>query len=118
VYADAQMMRMILGNVISNALKFTRPGGMVRLSASEQDQHARITISDTGCGIAADAMPRLFQLDDHYSQFGTAGETGTGLGLIVCKALVEKHRGMLDIESEVDAGTIVTLRLPVGKPDV
>ncbi len=118
VYVDRQMLLMIIQNLLSNALKFTAPGGMVRLSASQHGQYIQLDFSDTGTGIAEDDIPRLFLLDTKYSQPGTAGETGTGLGLILCKALVEKNRGSLAIESEVGSGTIVTLRLPVGKQGV
>jgi signal transduction histidine kinase len=118
VYADRSMLHMILQNMLSNALKFTDHGGMVNLSATQQGQYIHLEVSDSGIGIPEDYLPRLFQLDGRTSREGTAGETGTGLGLILSKALVEKNHGTLSIESEVGCGTIVTIRVPVGKQDV
>ena len=118
VYADKQLLRLMVQNLLSNAVKFTAPGGLVCVSASQHGQYVHIDFSDTGTGIPAAEIPHLFQLDSRYSRAGTAGETGTGLGLILCKALVEKNRGTLAVESEVGSGTIMTLRLPVGKQGV
>lgn len=118
VYADKQMLHLILHNVLSNAIKFTRHGGSVRMSVTQDGQYIDVSIADIGIGIPGEHFQKLFQLDSKYSREGTAGETGTGLGLILCKALVEKNRGTLSIESELDCGTIVTIRLPVGKQGV
>jgi two-component system, sensor histidine kinase and response regulator len=118
VYADKQMLHMVLRNMLSNALKFTDRGGMVRLSATQHGHYIHLEISDSGIGIPEDSLPRLFRLDEKVSREGTAGETGTGLGLILSKALVEKNHGTLSIESEVDCGTIVTIRSPIGKQGV
>ena len=118
VYADKPMLHLMVQHLLSNAVKFTNPGGLVQLSASQHGKYIHIDISDSGIGIPETEIPHLFRLDSRYTQPGTAGETGTGLGLILCKALAEKNRGTLAVESDMESGTIVTLRLPVGKQGV
>ena len=72
----------------------------------------RVEIRDTGIGIPAEKLPNLFRIDAKYQQAGTAGEKGTGLGLILCKEFVEKHGGKIWVESEVGKGTTVWFTLP------
>ena len=115
VYADRGMLMIIVRNFISNALKFSNSGANVALSASQNEGYVDLSVSDTGVGISQEVFPRMFRFDVKYSTLGTAGEEGTGLGLIVCKSLVEKNGGMILIKSEVGQGSVFTLRLPVEK---
>ena len=112
VYADAGMVYIVIRNLISNALKFTKSGGKVRISATENQAWVEISVSDTGIGISAEDIAKLFRIDVKYQRVGTAGEEGTGLGLVLCKELVEKNGGRLSLESEVGKGTTVTFTLP------
>lgn len=112
VYADASMVYAIIRNLVSNALKFTKTGGKVRISAAPHENSVEVSVSDTGVGICEEDLSKLFQIDIKYQQTGTAGEEGTGLGLILCKELIEKNGGRLSIASEIGRGTTVTFTLP------
>jgi signal transduction histidine kinase len=111
-YADYSMVNTILRNLISNALNFTDPGGSVSISATPQEQYLEVAVSDTGRGIGADNLSQLFRIDTHYTRIGTAGEQGTGLGLILCKELIEKNGGRIWVESELGKGSTFRFILP------
>jgi two-component system sensor histidine kinase/response regulator len=115
-YADRYMIDTVVRNLISNALKFTYKGGVITLSVHQDGPYVELAISDTGTGIPQKDIPHLFLFDVKYSNIGTAGEEGTGLGLVLCKDLVEKNGGKIHIESEVGQGTTFTIRLPVSPP--
>jgi signal transduction histidine kinase len=112
------MMDTVLRNLLSNALKFTHQGGKIQVSAQPNGAHVDIMVADTGTGIPKEDLPRLFRIDIKYSHHGTAGEEGTGLGLILCKDLVEKNNGRIWVESIPRKGTTFTIRLPAGKQSV
>lgn len=112
VYADASMTYAIIRNLVSNALKFTDAGGKVRISAAHNETCVEVSVSDTGVGMSEEDLSKLFRIDVKHQQIGTAGEEGTGLGLILCKELVKKNSGTLSIESEAGKGTTVTVTLP------
>lgn len=113
ITADSKMIETIVRNLMANAVKFTPRGGNVRLSASKQaDGNVIITISDDGIGMSQELKSGLFELNTQNGRSGTEGEPSTGLGLIICKGLIEKHKGKLDVESEVKKGTTFTVTLP------
>jgi len=113
VYADLVMVNTVMRNLLSNGLKFTSAGDSIHVSSTDHDEHfIAVTVADTGIGIPEDILPRLLRIDTQYTQAGTAGEQGTGLGLILCKELVEKNGGNLWVESKVDKGTTFTFTLP------
>jgi signal transduction histidine kinase len=112
VYADPGMIDIVIRNLTSNALKFTGVGGSVSLSARQEKQHVEVSVSDTGVGIPEEDIPQLFQIDTQYTNPGTDGEKGTGLGLILCKELIEKNYGKIWVESEVGKGTTFRFTLP------
>ncbi len=105
VYADLKMLHTVLRNLLSNAIKFTPPGGAVTISARQAAHQIEVVVADTGIGIDPKDMAALFRIDAKTSQPGTAGETGTGLGLILCKELVELNGGAIRVESEVGKGS-------------
>lgn len=111
-YADAGAVYAIVRNLISNALKFTEPEGKVTIDAMPEDQYITISVADTGIGMEKEDVATLFRIDTKYQRVGTAGEEGTGLGLILCKELVEQSGGMLSLVSELGQGTTVTFSLP------
>ncbi len=111
-YADQSMIDTVVRNLLSNALKFTDRGGEIVISSTIREQEIELSISDTGCGIDRDAAELLFRIDVNYTTKGTAGETGTGLGLILCQELVKKNAGQIWVESEVGKGTSFLLTLP------
>lgn len=116
VYADLQMIDTIIRNLLSNALKFTKAKGMVSLAAESTDALVRISVTDTGIGIPEKKIPQIFSIDTKYKRIGTAGEQGTGLGLILCKELVEQNDGRIWVESHVGQGTMFTFTLPTSVP--
>jgi PAS domain S-box-containing protein len=112
VYADYSMVSTVVRNLLSNALKFTNPNGTIMISAIVRDHQVEVLVSDTGCGIPEDGLVKLFRIDTRYTGVGTAGEEGTGLGLILCKELVEQNSGTLWVESVVGKGTTFRFTLP------
>jgi len=114
VLADHTMFHSILQNLISNALKFTNPGGLIFVSAQEMPDFIVISISDSGIGISKENIEKLFCADKHYSTMGTNNEQGTGLGLVLCKELIEKNGGEIWVESEIGKGSRFIFTLPQG----
>lgn len=112
VYADKSMIGTVLRNLLSNALKFTSPGDQIVVSSSQTDAQVNVAITDTGLGIDPRVLPTLFRRDTYYTQVGTDGEQGTGLGLRLCKDLVEKNHGAIWAESVVGQGTTFMFSLP------
>lgn len=109
LYADQRSVIQIIFNLLSNAIKFTRAGGAVTVSANADDQHAIITVRDTGIGIPSD---KLLTITEPFSQLYTdphMAQEGSGLGLSIVRSLVETLNGELNIESEFGAGTTVTV---------
>ncbi len=112
-YADNNMLNTILRNLISNAIKFTYSGGKISIDSVASDDFVKVSVADTGTGMTEDAMEKIFRIDTKYTTPGTNEEKGTGLGLILCKELVEKQGGEISVSSELDKGTIFTFTLPV-----
>jgi signal transduction histidine kinase len=112
VNVDVYMLKAILRNLLSNAIKFTNEGGRIEISALHADSQTTIKISDNGVGINADALEKLFTFTHNKSTKGTANESGTGLGLLLCKEFVDKHGGKIWVESIVDKGTTVSFTIP------
>ena len=114
-YADINMIKTIFRNLVSNALKFTDHGGVVEISSQTNGELVEVTIRDTGIGIEPNTINNLFKLDVHRSTQGTDNEMGTGLGLLLCKEFIEKHKGKIWAESKVGFGTKFIFTLPLNK---
>ncbi len=99
VYADRAMMATVLRNLMSNAIKFTYPGGVIVVSAESNQDNLTVSVADSGIGLSKKRIDQLFRIEESYSTTGTNKETGTGLGLILCKEFVEKHGGRIWAES-------------------
>jgi len=112
IQADAQMLATVFRNLISNAIKFTHSGGTVTVTCEEVDDLLNISVSDNGCGMDHENLDHLFCMDKKFHTEGTAGEKGTGLGLLLCKDLLEKHNGQISVKSKKDHGTKFTVQLP------
>ncbi len=112
VFADQSMINTVLRNLISNAIKFTNPGGKILVTVIQEKNKLTVSIKDNGIGIPNDSIYKLFRIDENYSTRGTANETGTGLGLILCKEFIEKHGGEIWVESEVGKGSVFCFTLP------
>jgi len=108
LYADAQLLKRVLSNLLLNALQHTPHGGEIRLSLdSADDGSASVSVQDTGCGIAAEHLPKLF--DRFYRVDPARSAEGTGLGLAIVKSIMDLHGGSVVINSEPNHGTVVTL---------
>ncbi|MEN0048686.1 MAG: HAMP domain-containing sensor histidine kinase [Bacteroidota bacterium] len=110
VKADANDVNILLRNLINNAIKFTPKGGKISVSAEAKDHAVVITVSDTGIGIPEDKISTIFELGG--STFGTSGERGTGIGLNLCKEIVEKYNGEIGVKSEQGKGSHFYFTLP------
>lgn len=118
VEADQRGLKQVLLNLISNAVKFTPEGGAVKVTVAPRDEETvRISVADTGIGIAADDLGRLAQPFEQVEGQHSKSTQGTGLGLALTKSLVELHGGELAIESEPGRGTTVWFDLPRRAPD-
>ncbi|PIE33656.1 hypothetical protein CSA56_11120 [candidate division KSB3 bacterium] len=113
VYVDKTMLMTVVRNLVSNALKFSHRNGTVTLDTCIQDDFIDVMVADVGVGISKEAFPHLFRIDTKYSTPGTADEEGAGIGLVVCRSLVEKNGGLMRIESDPHQGTVVTVRFPI-----
>jgi PAS domain S-box-containing protein len=113
VYADTDMIKTILLNLVSNAIKFTNSGDEININAEQNSEHITISVSDNGVGIPSVNLSKLFDISEVLSTRGTAGETGTGLGLLLCKEFVEKHGGKIWVESELGKGSDFKFTLPI-----
>ena len=111
-YADFNMVNTVIRNLISNALKFTSSGDVIDISARKNSTLIEVTVADTGVGISQEDLPKLFRIDVHHTNAGTAGEIGTGLGLALCQELVERNGGRIWVESELGHGSTFRFTLP------
>jgi PAS domain S-box-containing protein len=112
VFADKNMFKTIVRNLVSNAIKFTKENGAVHLSALANEKFVTISVQDTGIGLSQENINKLFRIDVNYTTPGTNQERGTGLGLILCKELIEKNGGKIWVESEIGNGTKFIFTLP------
>ena len=112
VFADSTMLHSIFQNLIGNAIKFTPSNGRVTVCTADQGSMMQVSVIDSGVGVPPEKLAHLFELMAGRSTDGTAGEKGTGLGLLLCKDLVEKHGGQLWVDSVVGQGTSFHLTLP------
>jgi signal transduction histidine kinase len=107
------MIETIMRNLISNSIKYSYSGGSIEVIIEEELSSYLISVSDHGVGIKSTALESLFRIDEGISTNGTLNETGTGLGLILCKEFVEKHGGQIWAESEPGTGSKFTVSLPI-----
>jgi two-component system sensor histidine kinase BaeS len=115
IVADPVRMRQVVGNLLSNAIRYTPAGGTVELRAEVVGEELTITVADTGTGIAPDDLPHIFDRfwrADHSRQRATGG---SGLGLAIVRDLVRAHGGTVEVTSAINEGTTVTVRIPAGR---
>ena len=113
IYADSDMLKTVLRNLVSNAIKFTNKGGVININAVENSGNVIVSVSDNGIGIEPNDLKKLFDISQVLTTKGTADETGTGLGLFLCKDFIEKHGGKIWVESEVGKGSDFKFTLPI-----
>lgn len=115
VYADMNMLKTILRNLISNAIKYTPAGGTITIHSKELNDFTRIIVTDNGLGISVEDIPKLFDEKQHLTTYGTNKESGSGLGLILCQSFVKSNNGRLMVESEQGKGSSFIIELPSAK---
>ena len=112
VFADDPMLRTLFHNLISNSIKFTNNGGSIIIKTRpENDNKLLVSVTDNGIGISRENLSRLFKIEDSFSTPGTNKEKGTGLGLLLCKDIAEKHGSELIVESTQGKGTSFSILL-------
>ncbi len=113
---DAVSLHTVVGNLVSNAVKYNKPGGQVTVRASEDRNWITLEVSDTGLGIPEAFRPHLFEEFYRIRTPETQNITGTGLGLAICKRIVDELGGSIEVESKEGEYTLFTVKLPIAKP--
>jgi len=113
IFADIDMLKAILRNLVSNAIKFTNNDGAINIKAEQTHSNITISVSDNGIGIPNDNLIKLFDISQIQTTTGTAKEKGTGLGLVLCKQFVEKHGGNIWVVSEYGKGSEFKFTMPL-----
>jgi len=114
VNTDKNVLNTIFRNLISNALKYTKPGGTIKIVSSNNPESIEISIEDNGVGMTEEVKNNLFKSNVNPSAFGTANEKGTGLGLVICKEFVHKLNGEIWVESKLGIGSSFKFTIPIG----
>ncbi|HYF74995.1 MAG TPA: HAMP domain-containing sensor histidine kinase, partial [Candidatus Nitrosocosmicus sp.] len=112
IFADRVMIGLVLRNLLYNAVKFTGSGGFISIKAQQAEQKVIVAVQDSGTGIDPNKAKRLFNENHIYSTMGTAGEKGTGLGLLICKDFVRFNGGEIWVESVPGKGSTFYFSLP------
>ena len=117
VIGDATALRMLLANLVNNAVKYNHPDGEVRLTATTDDAGVTVSVSDTGPGISEENQEHVFEEFFRVVGEGTAGKSGTGMGLAICRKIAEELGGSLTLTSELGKGSTFTVVLPRAPAD-
>ena len=113
VRADIDMLKTVIRNLISNAIKFSNEGSEVLVSLTEEDGMAIVSVKDSGCGIDEENQKKLLHTDTHFSTFGTNNEEGSGLGLLLCQDFIVKNGGKLWFTSKKGEGSTFSFSIPL-----
>jgi len=111
-WADENMIKAVIRNLLSNAIKFTSSGGNIRVHVHSINNTVEYCVEDSGVGISKENLKKIFRIDDPLKQPGTDNETGSGIGLLLCKELIEINHGEINVESELNTGSKFTFTLP------
>ena len=111
IYGNKEMLNQVWLNLLDNAIKFSNVEGMIEVSMKKSEQDILITITDTGCGIAKDSIPKIF--DKFYQEDASHGTMGNGLGLAIVHKIITLHKGTIICESTISKGTLFTISLPI-----
>ncbi|MCF6271027.1 MAG: HAMP domain-containing histidine kinase [Melioribacteraceae bacterium] len=113
VYGDRDMVATVLRNLLANAIKFTPQNGIININAKIENNLMEVSVRDSGIGMSQESIEKLFRIDVNHTTLGTNDEKGTGLGLILCKELIEKHGTNIWVESELGNGSLFVFTLPL-----
>ena len=111
VEADLNMIKTVLRNLVSNAIKFTPTDGKIRISTVREDGRVQVQVIDTGAGISKEDIKKILNTEEHFSKLGTDKEPGTGLGLVLCQTFIAQHQGQLRIDSVPGEGSTFSFDL-------
>jgi len=111
-WADRETIHLVIRNLLSNAIKFSSPGKRIQIRAAKSNDRMKISVHDEGAGMSAESIAGIFE-GNYYSTKGTADESGTGLGLLLCQEYLTKNSGKLYIESAAGAGSVFSITLPL-----
>lgn len=114
IFGDHDRLRQVFINIIDNAIKYSNPGGRIRIETADMGNHIQIVVSDTGVGISKADLPNI------KKKFYKANRTrpGSGIGLALADEIIRRHKGRMEIDSEEGVGTTVTISLPIAPPDI
>lgn len=112
IYADKDCLKTIISNIYSNAIKFSKQHGVIKISSQNNLSFTSLTIKDAGVGMSPEQLNNVFDLAKTTSTKGTNNEKGTGFGLLICKELTDLQSGQLTINSSLQKGTSITITLP------
>jgi signal transduction histidine kinase len=115
IYADGKMLDLIIRNLLSNAVNYTKEHGSVTISAEKTPEEVIIRVQDTGIGLSREQLKFMFSPDSRKKINSLPGTPGSGLGLILCKELMKVHNGTIAVESKLGKGTTFTLHFPLRK---
>ena len=112
IWADAQMLQTVIRNITVNSVKYTNEGGLITVAAEWTPEGIDVIIEDNGIGMSQETVDKLLVVSRNRSTVGTAGEQGSGMGLLICKEFISRHNGKIKIESEVGKGTKFIITFP------
>ena len=118
VFMDTNHFSVVFRNLISNAIKFTPDNGKISISAKPYYERLIISVKDSGLGMSNEILNKIFDSTEHYSSYGTNGEKGTGLGLSLCKEMIVKNKGSIEVKSSLGEGSEFLVSLPNGSATV
>lgn len=117
INADENMIKTVLLNLISNAIKFTNENGLIKIKSQYDNHHIRVSIIDNGIGISNEIADKLFKIEESVTSKGTNNEKGSGLGLILCKEFINLHKGKIGFEKEFTKGLSFWFSIPNEAPN-
>lgn len=113
LFADKNMIKTVIRNFVTNAIKFTKTGGEILVKSEMSGGKFRFSVTDNGIGIKKKDISKLFVIDKHFVTNGTSNEKGTGIGLLLCKEFIERHKGKIFVESKYRKGSVFGFEIPV-----
>jgi two-component system sensor histidine kinase/response regulator len=113
-FVDIDMLKTVIRNLVSNALKFSYNGGIVTVDTQTKENEIVVSVKDTGKGMTNEEIDKLMNQNIHFTTYGTNNEKGSGLGLMLCKDFIKLHNGELRVVSEPNKGTTFSFTLPSG----